>query len=266
MASSLAGESVSDQKAARQAFERANQDEWHEVFSDSCTNNWETKWFLDGEVGAVRTGREGMQLSAGPRYGDDAHHMVLWSKDIFEGDLKIEFDYTRLDFETRCVNILYIQATGSGEGPYKKDISAWSELRRVPAMNMYFNHMNTYHISFSAFPLKGEKRKPYIRGRRYMPTKGGLKGTGLVPDYYPPESLFAPGVPHKVVVIKRGQDFYMRIENADEIYYCHMANPDLPPVPEGRIGLRHMYTRSARYQNFRISEPETSKKSRLPTP
>jgi len=30
----------------------------------------------------------------------------------------------------------------------------------------------------------------------------------------------------------------------------------LPEISEGRIGLRHMFTRSARYANFRVSVPE----------
>ena len=92
--------------------------------------------------------------------------MVLWTKQSFKGDLKIEYDYTRLDNETRCVNILYIQATGSGEEPYVKDITEWNELRRVPAMKMYFDHMHAYHISYAAW------RGDYIRGRRYLPLAG----------------------------------------------------------------------------------------------
>ena len=76
--------------------------------------------------------------------------MVLWTRNSFTGDLRIDYSYTRLDDETRCVNILYIQATGYGEGQYAKDISKWNGLRRVPAMRMYFDHMHTYHISDDA--------------------------------------------------------------------------------------------------------------------
>jgi hypothetical protein len=85
-----------------------------------------------------------------------------------------------------------------------------------------------------------------------MPNRTGLKGTNLKPDYYP-KGLFASGVPHKITVIKKDRDVFMRIENDEQTYYCHMTNPDLPIVTEGRIGLRHMFTRSARYKNFRIS-------------
>jgi hypothetical protein len=35
-----------------------------------------------------------------------------------------------------------------------------------------------------------------------------------------------------------------------------MTNSDLPAISAGRIGLRHMFTRSARYKNIRISTPE----------
>ena len=233
------------------AFEQASAGKWKEIFADKCTGDWEQQWFLDGEVGQVSTGPGGMELTAGPEFKNDAHHMVLWTKDVFVGDVKIEYDYTRLDDETRCVNILYIQATGSGEGPYVKDITEWNELRRVPAMRMYFDHMNTYHISYAAFP-NDEDTTSYIRARRYMPNATGLKGSDLEPDYYP-EGLFKPGVPHKITVIKKERAIFMKIENAEQTYFCHMTNPDLPPVDEGRIGLRHMFTRSARYRNFRIS-------------
>ena len=48
----------------------------------------------------------------------------------------------------------------------------------------------------------------------------------------------------------------MRVENPDQVAYFHMINPDLPVISEGRIGLRHMFTRSASYANFRVSVPQ----------
>jgi hypothetical protein len=151
----------------------------------------------------------------------------------------------------RCVTILYIQATGSGKEPYVRDIAEWNKLRRVPAMSTYFNHMNAYHISYAAFPNREEDRTQYIRGRRYMPEKKGMKGTDLEPDYFP-EGLFATGVKHHVTVIKKDRDLFMRIENPDQVFYCRMSNPKLPIITESRIGMRHMFIRSARYGNIRI--------------
>lgn len=240
--------------AEQRAFDRASAGAWREAFADTGTGDWRDKWFLDGEVGTVKNGAEGMTLTAGPEFGNDAHHMVLWTKKSFQGDLRIEYDYTRLDSERRCVTILYIQATGSGEGPYAKDIAQWNGLRKAPSMKTYYNHMNTYHISYAAFPNSGTDRTSYIRGRRYVPEKSGLKGTNLEPDYYP-KGLFAKGVKHHITVIKKDRDLFMRIENPDRVYYGHMSNSKLPVVTEGRVGLRHMFTRSARYANLRISSP-----------
>lgn len=238
----------------KEMFEMADRRNWQERFFDAGTGDWTKRWFLDGEKGTVTTGPEGMTLTAGPEAFNDAHHMVLWTQDAFEGDLKIEYEYTRLDDETNFVNILYIQATGSGEMPYVKDITEWSELRRVPAMRMYFDHMHTYHISYAAFP-NDEDTTSYIRGRRYMPNRTGLEGTGLDPDYTP-VGLFKKGVPHRIAVIKRDRDLHMRVANADGEHFFHMANPDLPIITEGRVGLRHMFTRSACYKNLRISVPK----------
>jgi len=245
---------AADPEKDKAAFEEATAGPWKEAFFDEFTGDWRDKWFLDGEIGTAENSPRGLRLAGGPRFGDNAHHVVLWTKDSFEGDVKIEYDYTRLDFEVRGVNILYIHATGSGNGPFARDITEWNELRKVPAMRMYFDHMNLYHISYAAFPDETDPSINYIRGRRYMPDAGqGLEGTDLTPDHYPP-GLFEPGVPHHITVIKRGTDLLVRIQNDKQVFHGKLSNTALPDVTEGRIGLRHMQTRSARYKNFRVSE------------
>lgn len=236
----------------RTAFEQAAAAKWQEVFSDSCTGDWRKLWFLDGEVGTVTHSPEGMTLTAGSEFKNDAHHMVLWSKRSFVGDLKIEYDFTRLDEQRRCAIILYIQASGSGKDRFDKDIATWSDLRKVPAMSTYYDNMHTYHLSYASFGNTGKEQNSYIRGRRYMPHRAGLKGTELTPDYRF-DTLFATGLKHHITVIKRDRDLHLRIENPDGVRYCHLENEKLPVVTEGRIGLRHMFTRSARYTNLRVS-------------
>jgi hypothetical protein len=237
-----------DAAADRVAFEKLNNQEWKEVFFDSCTDDWKDKWFMDGEISHMQNTEKGMQLSAGPQLWNDSHHTVLWTNDEFTGDLKIEFDYTRLDFSERCVNIIYIQATGSGVGPYDTDITKWNDLRKTPAMSMYFDHMNTYHISFAAFP------EDYIRARRYIPESTGLGDTDLAPDYFN-YGLFAPGMLNHFSIIKRDDELVMKISNSENEYYFHWINENAPIIKTGRIGLRHMFTRSASYKNIRISQP-----------
>lgn len=115
--------------------------------------------------------------------------------------------------------------------------------------------MNTFHISYAAFDIRNKKKdNDYIRARRYMPEKGnGLKGTDLKPDYFETE-LFKKDVPHKITIIKKGINLFMYIRNSEKEMLCHWKNDSLPPVNEGRIGLRHMWTRGARYKDFRISQ------------
>jgi lysophospholipase L1-like esterase len=240
------------QKFEKVLFDDADKEVWQETFSDPCTRDWKKNWFLDGEVGTVKTGKDGMTLNAGKEWKNDAHHMVLWSKEEFKGDLNIEYDWTRQDNENRGVNILYVQAAGSGKAPYAKDITRWNDLRKVPAMKTYYNNMHTYHISYAAFVNDGKATKSYIRGRRYMPNQSGLKGTNLWPEYAS-DTLFAKGVKHHITIIKKDRGMFLRIEAPKETFYCHMDNTELPIISEGRIGLRHMFTRTSTYKNFSIS-------------
>lgn len=240
----------------QKAFEKAVSSEWKQVFSDDCTGDWKTNWFLDGKVGTVTTGKEGMTLTGGPEFKNDAHHMVLWTKHSFKGNIRIDYDYTRLDQENRCVNILYIQASGSGKAPYSKDISKWTHLREVPAMKTYFDKMNSYHISYAAYGNHGKDETSYIRGRRYVPHQKGIKGTELKPDYRV-KNFFKTGVKHHITVIKQERSLFMRVSNDEHVEYYHMKNPKLPVITVGRVGLRHMYTRSASYEKIRISVAPT---------
>ena len=233
----------------RQEIESADAGGWKEVFFDPCDADWRERWALDGRVGTARNGPEGMELTAGPEFRNSDHHVVLWTRASFSGDVRIEFEYTRLDSATRCVNILYVQATGSGQGPYARDVGEWAALRATPAMELYYNHMHAYHISFAAYP------DDYIRARRCMPEANGLDGTDLSPDASG-AGFFKSGAPHRLTAIKRGDDLFLRVRNEGAELHHHWRNDKLPPIAEGRIGLRHMFTRSARYRDFRIAVRE----------
>jgi len=56
---------------------------------------------LDGLTARVANGADGMAFWAGPTEKDDASHAVLWTKASSRGDVKIEYEYTRLDEATR---------------------------------------------------------------------------------------------------------------------------------------------------------------------
>ena len=57
-----------------------------------------------------------------------------------------------------------------------------------------------------------------------------------------------------MTIIKNDIEIAMKVEGPDKTSYFYFKNDKLPPVTHGRIGLRHMYTRSARYRNVRVSE------------
>ena len=225
---------------------------WSEAFHDSCTGNWQDGWFLDGLRATVENTTAGMILSAGPIARDNASHCVLWTSQSFEGDVKIEFDYWRIDSIQKYVNIIYIQATGKGDGPYTKDITEWSHLREIPYMKMYYNNMKLLHISFAAYGAE-ESGDDYVRARRY-PTSPHLKFNELD---IPPDSfktgLFKPGVKHRFTVIKKGDGLFMQVATDEKTALFVWDTSKFDPITEGRIGLRHMWTRCSRYADFKVS-------------
>jgi hypothetical protein len=240
------------QDAENLIFEKLENDvHWKLEMSDDGTGSWQTNWFLDGEIAKVENTEKGMHLQAGPEFGNDAHHMVLWTKQSFEGDVKIEFDYTRTDNETKAVNILYIQATGKEEGEFTRDIFEWNHLRKIPSMRTYFNNMKTLHISFAAFP-NNEETEDYIRVRRYpiLPDKG-FRELEVEPTFFD-TGLFKTGETYQVTVIKTDERLFFKVIGKDDSKLYSWDTSHLPPLKEGRIGLRHMYTRSAIYSNFKV--------------
>ena len=137
-------------------FQRIQKQARKEVFTDECVGDWRKLWFLDGVKAKVSNSDEAMTIDTTNGYA------VLWTKQSFEGDLRIEYDFRRVDQYNKGVNIIYIQAIGDGQNGCVEDISKWSNKRNLAAMSDYFMNMHTYHISYAAYP------KDYIRGRRYL--------------------------------------------------------------------------------------------------
>lgn len=232
-------------------FEQLNTSRsWKKVFSDNGKMDWKKKWFLDGEKASITNSMEGMLFKAGPEDKNDAHHAVLWTKESFQGNLKIEFDYIKTDSMQKNVTILYIQATGIGKPPYDTDIFKWRNLRRVPAMKSYFNHMNALHVSYAAFSPNGDE---YVRARRYPVTSEvSFKDMMFSPSYDNLDGLFEEGVVYHITVLKTLEKLFFKVESdkAQNCFFWDLSAKE--PINYGRIGLRHMYTRSAVYKNFNI--------------
>ncbi|MFT7035450.1 MAG: hypothetical protein ACJA2S_003974 [Cyclobacteriaceae bacterium] len=236
-------------------FDKLNESSnWELKFSDSGDKDWQKNWFLDGEIARVEHNKYGMDLIAGPINKNDAHHSVLWTKESFEGDVKIEYNYTRTDDQVINVNIMYIQATGIGTEGFDKDITKWNEYRKVPKMSKYYLNMNTIHISYAAFPTVNEDPKnDYIRVRRYPASEKSTFKKTEVPPSFDKIGLFLPDVTYKMTWIKSGDKLHLKVEGDNRLEKYSWDLSVFPAISEGRIGLRHMYTRSASYSDFKVS-------------
>ena len=243
----------SQETSVESNFKKVNNLSWKIAMDDDFTKPWQQHWFMDGEMSYIIQNKKSIDYYAGKEAYNDAGHTVLWTKKKFSGAIKIEYDFTRIDSSSLGVNILYVLATGSGKKPYEKDIYKWKELRKIPTMATYYNHINTYHISYAAF-LFNDGEPQYIRARRYIPeTKKGLKETALKPEYKN-NGLFATGEKHQITVIKKDSTIYMKVENLTQTRLFWFDTSSFPNLKSGRIGLRQMWTRASTYANFKIYE------------
>ncbi len=226
---------------------------WELQFEDPCTGNWQEGWFLDGEIATVENSELGMNFTAGEEFGNDAHHAVLWTDKTFQGDVKVEFDYTRTEEQTINVNIIYIQAQGIGTEEYPKDIKTWNDKRTIPKMSIYYECMDPLHISFAAFPMVNEDpNNDYIRARKYPVSETITFDDMEVPPSYDGIGLFKPWITYKVTVIKTDHRLYMQVVGDDQDKCYEWDLTEKAKLEDGRIGLRHMYTRAARYKDFKV--------------
>lgn len=229
------------------------------LFEDDMMSNWQENWFLDGKEATLEHRDEGLFFSGGTitkpmdREKYHAHHAVLWTKQVFEGDIKITFDMTRVDHSGYGNTLLYIMAQGIGEGEFAKDITEWNDYREIPAMDKYFSYMDLLSISF----------RHNLRARRYP-----LKSAD--PDAEPIGGTVHPYVDYigiikdktyRVEVEKRGPLLTLRLfdKATGEKYADHTwdmtqleGGKTAPVLNKGRIGLRHMSTKQFIYKNFKV--------------
>ncbi len=227
--------------------------DWTLQFSDPCTADWKTNWFLDGELATIEHSEKGMDFSAGPVNRNDAHHAVLWTKESFKGDIKIEYNYTRTDSQMVNVNILYIQATGIGKDSFDTDISKWNDFRKVPTMSKYYHYMKTLHISYAAFNMvNDDPEADYIRIRQYPVTDEVSFDDMEIPPAHYNTGLFLTGVTYRMTWIKTAAKLYLKVMGGEKTEEYSWDLPKSDSITEGRIGLRHMFTRSANYSDFKV--------------
>lgn len=241
-------------EAEKQDFRQAGSEV---LFEDSMMDDWQKKWFLDGQKATLEHRDEGLYFSGGTVTKSEdpeeyhAYHAVLWTKQIFEGDILIRYEMVRVDTSDYGNTLLYIQAQGIGIEPYVKDIAEWSGLREIPAMSVYFEKMDLISLSF----------RENLRCKRY-PWKDP-KG-----EWYPDRGLIEPmvdyigmipGKKYGVEVEKRSSSVTLRLYDGETKELLTDFTWDTTKIPEeleliqkGRIGLRHMSTKQFIYSNFTV--------------
>ena len=246
---------INAQKTDDKEFDILNKSkQWKLQLKDSGTKDWQSKWFLDGLQAKIKNTKAGMLFNTGTTAGADAGHAVLWTKESFKGNLKIEFNFTRKDSATKWAIILYLQATGTGVAPNVEDISKWNNLREIPAMKTYFTNMKALHISYSSFENdNNDSKKDYVRVRQYPVVKGqNFNTTTEIPNAFFETGLFKTDETYKITVIKTNEKLYFKVagKNSSKLFCWDLKNQ--PSLLEGRIGLRQMATRSALYKDFSV--------------
>jgi hypothetical protein len=209
------------------------------------------KWVIDGHRADIRNTPEGMIFTAGPVQGDNSCHAVLWSKQSFAGDMKVEFDFTRLDTVNRYVNILYFHAQGIG-GNCPEDIHSWSDKRSIPFMKTYFQKMNLLHISYAAFGNNNDDDDNYLRVRRYPVTKERTFKQIEVEPTIEKTGFFQAGILHKMCFVKTKDKLALRIKTEDSALYHVWDTTEVAPPESGSLGIRHMWTKCSRYKDVKI--------------
>jgi hypothetical protein len=236
-----------------------NKKQWKLIFSDNFKTSWQQNWFLDGEQAKLENTGNALLFCAGTMPASDLAHSVLWTKKSFEGDLQIEFDFVKRDTATKFVNIIYLFAEGSDSGAYRRDIWLWKDLRRIPAMKIYFNHIRAFHISFAAYENdNSDPLKDYIRARLYRPESGkGLEGTEILPEYLQ-TGLFIKDEKYHIRITRIAGKISMLVTGENKKTETEWILPSGDNPVSGRIGLRVMGGRISEFANFKVFAPSNA--------
>ena len=78
-----------------------------------------------------------------------------------------------------------------------------------------------------------------------------MDGTMIQP-IYEDIHLFKPGETYHVTATKEGSRLTFAAERDGKTNTFQWDTSAFPPVTEGRVGFRHMWARSSRYQNIRV--------------
>ena len=137
---------------------------------------------------------------------------------------------------------------------FSKDIMKWADFRKEPWMKHYFENMKLLHISYAAYGRDDNGvDDDYVRCRRYPKAdEGEFSKTEIKPDSFH-TGLFRTGKTYHITAIKQDDRLFFNVVGDGKEKLFAWQSPLIGEVTEGRIGLRHMWMKSARYANVTVS-------------
>jgi len=218
------------------------------LFEDPMTGNWQDHWFLDGEKAVLEHRDGGLAFITEytvnknvDRAGFDAQHAVLWTRQQFEGDIRITYTYTKLP-GCSWQKLIYVQAQGIGEAPYVKDIHAWRNLRQVAKMNMYFNYMDLIGLSLreeircKRYPWSDVERDIELENE-FLP-RGENRGMEIDREYHVLVEKRKKSILLRITDAETGKDVVDHTWDLTDEKVLENRNPRF--IDKGRIGIRQM--------------------------
>jgi len=230
------------------------------LFEDPMTGNWQDHWFLDGEKAVLEHRDGGLAFITEytvnknvDRAGFDAQHAVLWTRQQFEGDIRITYTYTKLP-GCSWQKLIYVQARGIGEAPYVKDIHAWRNLRQVAKMNMYFNYMDLIGLSLreeircKRYPWSDVERDIELENE-FLP-RGENRGMEIGREYHVLVEKRKKSILLRITDAETGKDVVDHTWGLTDEKVLENRNPRF--IDKGRIGIRQMGGHKILMRDFKV--------------
>ena len=209
-----------------------------------------TKYFKDGSVGTVSYTAGGLDINAPNRVGGPT---VVWTKTSFSGDIKVEFDYKRLDIPRVGVSeasLLVLNGWGLttvcrvDNTVHPLDIRTWA--RPVATYAFYQYCMTNQTVGFDNLD-GGTIQRTTVRQN---------------PGYHDMATIIRPmlqsGVYYRVTATRIGNTLTAVVKRGTTAVASVTAilNPSLPGSQVSRlgyVGFRQINGRHAAYRNIKIS-------------
>lgn len=211
---------------------------WTLAFDDPGSGGWSGKYDLHGPPCAQASNVGGIRLRSCASEDDS---LILWTRQRFDGDMKVEYDYRILSnlSPTQEIASALLIGTGDGATGLPADFAAWT----VPFDQGRYQNTNTLWMNYAyQNPASGDPLR--IRLRR----NPGYNNLGDAPPEFP----FNVGTTYHIVVEKVGSNFTVSVTGPSGTRSHTWSNSSIGGITGGYVGFRNMHFRETLISNVRI--------------